>query len=195
MPNVKKIQAPHSATGKTIYAIIKKESDGYLLNDADGTFASAPADPYLALTEHGTIKGLYEASESRTAWADSRYTVMAYEQAGGSPAPSTDTKVASGEMKVENDVEVEEITLPEIEGSNVLAKEATVQSILTIVTLLKKYVRNKKEIVTTAGVKSLVIYDDNGTTEIVRKTLKDPSGADISDLAVGMLAIENASSV
>lgn len=123
MPNPKKIQTPY-VTGKTVYAIIRREVDGYFLNDADGGFATAPVDPYLALTEHATMKGLYETSESRMTWTDGRYIVLAYEQAGGSPAPTSDTVIASGEMKVGGDVEVERITLSEIEGSAVLAKQA-----------------------------------------------------------------------
>ena len=77
------------------------------------------------------------------------------------------------------------------------ARIDAIDGILTVVTLLKKYVRNKKEILKdpTTGVKYLVIYDDDGVTEIIRKTLKDPTGADISDVITGALAVEGASSV
>lgn len=73
---------------------------------------------------------------------------------------------------------------------------AGIASILTIVTLLNKYVRNKKEIKNIDGTNLLIIYDDDdGSTELIRKTLKDPNGADITAVVAGALALENASSV
>jgi len=81
-------------TGATIYCIIEREVDGFLLNDADGTFAAAPADYYVSLTEHSTIKGKYSISENRQTWNDGYYTAWIYNQGGGSPAPSTDTLIS-----------------------------------------------------------------------------------------------------
>jgi hypothetical protein len=57
MPNTKKISMGWSETGKTVYAIIRREADSFRLNDADGAFATAPADPYLSLAEDAVIKG------------------------------------------------------------------------------------------------------------------------------------------
>src|SRR3972149_6727847 len=106
MPNVKTITADWNETGKTVYAIIRQRTDNYLLDDANGTFASAPADPYLSLPENSTIKGRYEASESRVAWDNGLYDVAVYKQSGGSPSPVADTLIASGEMYIVADVEV-----------------------------------------------------------------------------------------
>lgn len=61
-------------------------------------------------------------------------------------------------------------------------------------TLLMKYARNKKVRKMDAGKQYLVIYDDDGTTEILRKYLTDKDANDL-DLATGILAVENASSV
>ena len=105
MANAKKISLFHSSTAATVYCIVRRASDGYLLNDADGAFAAAPADPYLALAEDATIKGLYEVSESRTAWAAGKYEVFVYAQAGGSPAPASDTMIGAGEMQIDADTE------------------------------------------------------------------------------------------
>ena len=91
MANVKLLATSRIATAQTVYCIVRRESDGYLLNDSDGAFAAAPSDPYVSMTEHGTIKGLYEKSESRTAWEPDQYTVYIYDQTGGSPAPASDT--------------------------------------------------------------------------------------------------------
>lgn len=85
--------------------------------------------------------------------------------------------------------------LAEIEASSILARQSTLDAIYDIVILLKKYVRNKKKIITTSGAKYLVIYDDNGTTQLVNKALKDKDGNDISDLVAGVLAWEDVSSV
>jgi hypothetical protein len=106
MANTKKIIADYFETGATLYCIIRRELDDYLLNDADGAFAAAPADPYVSMTENSTIKKRYELSESRTAWNDGVYGLIVYKQVGGSPAPVSDTLVASGDMVIDNDEEV-----------------------------------------------------------------------------------------
>ena len=91
MSNVKILGTAKIATGVTVYCIVRREVDGYLLDDSDGSFGSGPADPYLSLTEDGTIKGLYEVSESRETWEPGWYTAFFYTQSGGSPAPASDT--------------------------------------------------------------------------------------------------------
>lgn len=105
MPNTKKIAVDWSETGLTVYAIIMRKLDSYLLNDADGSFASAPADPYVSLTEHSTIKGRYEKSESRTSWNDGWYRAFIYKQSGGSPSPASDNLIGAGDMFIESDIE------------------------------------------------------------------------------------------
>jgi len=63
---------------------------------------------------------------------------------------------------------------------------------------LVKIVKNLKEIIKISGVWYLIIYDDgevSGGTEILRKALKDSTGANITDLAAGTLAAELESSV
>lgn len=153
MANAKKITA-HTDTGKTVYAVITREADGYLLNDADGTFAAAPADPYLSLSEHATIKGRYDVSESRTAWNDGRYIVTVYRQAGGTPVPASDTVAGTGEMKIESDAEVTEITKAEIEASDILAKQAKLD-------FVEKWILNKLVESPTGTWK---LYDDDDVT-------------------------------
>lgn len=106
MPNVKRIITEWNETGKTLYCIVRREADNYRLNDADGAFSAAPADPYVSLTEDAVIKGLYQLDESRTAWNDGRYTVIIYKQAGGAPAPAADTVIASGDLSIKSDFEV-----------------------------------------------------------------------------------------
>jgi hypothetical protein len=119
MPNDKKITAAWGETGETLYAIIRREADNYRLNDADGAFASAPADPFLSLTEDSVIKGLYEATESRAAWDDGYYTIMVYKQFGGTPVPLADTPVGTGRMYIEDDTETDamlKLVIPEYTG-------------------------------------------------------------------------------
>lgn len=103
MANVKKLSTAKIVTGSTVYCIIRREVDGYLLNDADGAFANAPADPYDELTEDGTIKGLFEISESRTAWEPGYYKVFFFKQSGGGPAPASDTLEDSLDLIVVGD--------------------------------------------------------------------------------------------
>jgi len=106
MANVKRITIDYGSKGIVVYAIIRREVDNYLLNDATGEFANAPADPFVTLTEDGTIKGRYEKDENRAAWDDGKYSIVAYEQVGGSPVPADDTMVGSGMMLIEDDAEL-----------------------------------------------------------------------------------------
>jgi hypothetical protein len=108
MANVKKITQFYGATGITAYCIVRRDVDGFLLNDADGAFANAPADPFVAMTEDGTIKGMYEKSESRAAWDNGSYTAIVYKQAGGSPVPASDFVIGGGAMQILSDLEVKQ---------------------------------------------------------------------------------------
>lgn len=96
----------YTTTAKTVYGIIERQADSYRMNDADGTFAAAPADPYVSFTEHSVIKGEYVLSESRTVWNDGMYKCTVYEQAGGSPAPASDLVVAYQYMYIVSDTEI-----------------------------------------------------------------------------------------
>lgn len=91
------------ATGATVYLIVRRDADLFRLNDADGTFAANPADPYLSATEDAVIKGLYEASESRKVWSNGSYTLFFYEQAAGAPAPVADTLFDRQVIYINND--------------------------------------------------------------------------------------------
>ena len=94
-------------TGQTLYVIVIREADGYFLNDADGSFAAAPADPFLALAEDATIKGLYSVAEARSVWADGGYLALVYGQVGGSPATASDEALGIGTLALKDDAEVE----------------------------------------------------------------------------------------
>jgi hypothetical protein len=95
------------------------------MDDADGSFAEIPVDPYISLTEDAVIKGRYELDESRTVWTDGLYTVAIYNQSGGAPAPASDTIIGTGPAfwAIKDDAEIylaapaaEESTLDEIKG-------------------------------------------------------------------------------
>lgn len=115
MPNTKKISISWSETGKTVYAIIRREVDLFRLNDADGSFAAAPADPYLSLAEDAVIKGLYEVSEARAAWNDGEYFITVYRQAAGAPAPAADLVIGSDKMTILSDTEVDSVNISTID--------------------------------------------------------------------------------
>ncbi len=103
MANIKKLTLDWSETGITVYCIVRREVDLFLLDDADGTFAASPADPYLSLTEDSVIYGRYEVSESRQVWDNGSYTVICYKQNGGSPSPTNDTVIGSGDVFIQGD--------------------------------------------------------------------------------------------
>lgn len=61
--------------------------------------------------------------------------------------------------------------------------------------ILLKVVKNKKELKKVSSVWTLIIYDDDGTTPILNKDLKDVDGNNITDITAGALAKELASNV
>lgn len=144
MPNIKTIKA-HYTTGATLHATVRREADGYFLDDADGTFGASPADPWVALTEDGTALGEYALDESRMAWDDGRYTIAIREQDGGSPAWS-DTVVRQGEMVIRDDSEVT------LDAST---------------SFVHKWVLNRLTVTDNGGgTKTVTLYDDDGTTPL-----------------------------
>jgi hypothetical protein len=60
---------------------------------------------------------------------------------------------------------------------------------------LAKIATNKRAIVQEASGWALVVYDDDGTTPILQKALKDKTGGAIADLGAGVLAQEEASTI
>lgn len=95
-----------SETNIVVYCIVRRETDKYLLDDSNGSFATNPADPYLTLTEDSVIKGHYEVNEGRTVWTDGLYTISFYKRVDGNPNPANDIQIGAGEMFVKNDTEV-----------------------------------------------------------------------------------------
>jgi hypothetical protein len=173
---VKKITADWSETGKTVYCIIRKEANAYRLADADGEFAEAPADPYISLTEDAVIKGRYELSESRVVWADGLYTVAIYKQAGGSPAPESDTIIGSGEMQILSDAEVIQTgdSYAIVNGDHGLVSiQDDLDSVKTTVEKVEDIIGNKLEITDATG--AVTLYADNSSTPLLTGTVTDNS--------------------
>jgi hypothetical protein len=104
MANIKRFSVDWPVPGLTVYGIVVRELDTYLLDDANGSFAPAPPDPYLAFTEHPIIAGRYILNESRTIWDNGTYSIAIYSQLGGSPVPSSDTIIGTGQAVLYNDL-------------------------------------------------------------------------------------------
>jgi hypothetical protein len=60
---------------------------------------------------------------------------------------------------------------------------------------LLKVVKNKKALEKSGSEWQLIVYDDNGTSELLNKALKDKNGNDITDLEAGLLSAELKTSV
>jgi hypothetical protein len=60
---------------------------------------------------------------------------------------------------------------------------------------LQQTLTNKREVKKVGEEWRLIIYDNDGTTPLLSKVLKDYTGAPIADLAAGVLAQEGASDV
>lgn len=111
MAKEKLFELPYATQGKTtIYGIIMQRSTGFYLDDATGLFASDPADRYMAAVEHAILKGLYQISESRSAWHDGAYICVWYDQIGDTPNPETDLFLGTTLMQVVLDGAAEPVT-------------------------------------------------------------------------------------
>lgn len=140
-----------STTAANLYAIVRRLSDSFLLDDADGVFkAGTPADPYISLTENAVEKGVYELSENRALWTDDRYRITFYKRVGGAPAPAADAPpVGVLEYAISGDAlifeQTQNNTLIYLRGAMLgLIKKATAQGasdadILSQLTILNAY--------------------------------------------------------
>lgn len=79
-------------------------------------------------------------------------------------------------------------TLSQIEASTVLAKQANIDTLLSVI-------RNKKVLRLESGTYYLCVRNSSDTADIMKKALKDVSGADITAPAAGIIAQELASSI
>lgn len=181
---------------------IGKRSTGGLLDWNDLTFKTSGWGTLATSfqeVDSTNQRGLYRKTIELDLWADGKYYALL--DYAGSPEKhygieftveggkmAGDYVISKLDINVASRLAAADYTAPDNEG---------IASILEIVTLLKKYARNKRTIWKdpATGIKYLIIYDDNGTTELVRKSLKDPTAANIADLAVGSMALEEASSV
>lgn len=78
-------------------------------------------------------------------------------------------------------------------GSGVISWDGTKE--VDTLEFLAKVVRNKRTVLKVGNVWTLIVYDDNGTTPILSKPLKDILGSEITDLIAGVMATEEKSSV
>jgi hypothetical protein len=180
MANIKNFYAQFP-TGNTLYGIITRMIDGYRINDADGTFTNAPADPYISFTEDAVLKSSYSLSESRSAWDDGLYIITIYRQASVSPSPVGDLLIGSVEIYIKSDLEV--------------VVDISTSSIKTDVAFTVECIKNKKYLEKVGSVWYLRIRNSTDSDDIVNKELKDSSGNNITDIAAGILAQELKTSV
>lgn len=119
--------------GSVVYATVTRMSDGFQMNDADGTFAAAPADVYVPLTENAVYRGLYTREESRQVWTDGAYRILFWIQEGAQPDLYLDgPPIASFEMHVRDDLELN-FGVVDDDFDSVLTLSATINSTLNTV--------------------------------------------------------------
>jgi hypothetical protein len=103
MAENKNIRFDYYEKGLSLYCIVRKEINQYILDATDGIFKSSPANPYFTMTENAVIKGLYEVNEARILWDDGNYHVTVFQMLGASQVPATDDKVGEGDIFITND--------------------------------------------------------------------------------------------
>lgn len=96
----------YSTTGLTVYCVVRREADDYLLDGLDGSFSLSPSDYCIEMTENAITSGRYELDESRQVWNNGLYTVCIYNQVGSTPMPAADTMIGDGEMVIQDDTEI-----------------------------------------------------------------------------------------
>lgn len=176
MANTKTFILDWSETGQTVYFICVRAADSFRLDDGDGDFATSPADPYISWTEDSVLKGRYSLSESRVAWDNGLYTYAVYKQAGGSPAPVSDTIIGTGELWILSDVEVvvddpanfkADVSNLDVAVSTRLATAGYTAPDNATLTLVSKWVQNKLVVTDNGdGTKTVVLYDDDNVTPL-----------------------------
>lgn len=82
-----------------------------------------------------------------------------------------------------------------LDGNKVEAAGGQLQDMQTDTSFMLKIIKNKKVLQKTGVVWSLHIFDDDETTPILSKEIKDKNGNDITDIEAGCLAQELTSSV
>jgi hypothetical protein len=77
----KTVRFPYGLQGQTgLYAKVRQESTGYLLDNNDGVFKAIPSNPNIPLTEDSTFfESTYSFIENRVPWADGEYYAYAYD--------------------------------------------------------------------------------------------------------------------
>lgn len=90
-----------SPTGASVYALVMRSIDGYILDNSTGFFAKSPSAYGITLTESSTV---YSATDSRSAWVDGIYSIAYYIKAGANPDVASDTLIQVTTCIVKNDV-------------------------------------------------------------------------------------------
>jgi hypothetical protein len=106
MPATKKIQYFGADTGKTIYAVIMRCSDGFIL-DSDFHFKALPLAPARIFAEKtitAMASKIYEFTDATDVWDDGLYQLFFYEEvAPPIVALSTDTHLTSATVYMKGD--------------------------------------------------------------------------------------------
>lgn len=207
------------STGALVAADSLPAATAYRNGEADAGFvltvASISTGRYKitgtvpAYTQDDVVEVVVDATIATVATAESvdRFHIETRIDAAITSRPTMAEIEASGVLAMEATVDAVGVlaaalpTLAEIEASTVLAKEATVDALPTLaeieagalaasVALLKKYAQNKKVLNKSGATWSLVIYDNDGTTPLLTKALKDKDGGEITDLAAGVISQE-----
>jgi hypothetical protein len=151
MANRKAIYFPYELTGATgLYCRVLQTATNFWLGYDTWIFEAAPFDSHIRLTEWPAGSCVYGFENDTEPWADGKYQAFGYTAAG--------YLFAGGEIFILHDAEV---------GLDVL---------LDYMELIKKIESNSWELKEILGQAYWVVYDTDGTTELMRFKCFDQNG-------------------
>jgi hypothetical protein len=121
---IKEVNHISPVRGGTLYCVIRRTSDGYIMESTSGSFKNNPADKFNIMTENSVIPGMYYFSEESTVWNDDEYQILIYVQIAASPNLANDSIDSVGYMQVVDDEEVDGVKAaiqPELDYINAMA--------------------------------------------------------------------------
>lgn len=139
-----------SPTGASVYALVMRSIDGYILDGLTGFFEKSPSNYGIELTESSTV---YSKTDARSVWIDGIYSIAYYIKVGATPNVATDTLIQVTTCIVQNDTI---INTEVVSGDATITHPAVVASSTASVTISNPGTKTYDSIVCATGARILL---------------------------------------